>query len=149
MLADLISHVATHTGLPAGKAKAALGLVLDAADRQGAELSRHVFEAVPGARTLAAEMSAASGGTTGSIARLIERTPGGRVVVIEKLIRNLQAQGLGTAEIGALFPAIASFVDVELELGFGHLGDLFGSAAVEALAGQDGSQGMLQKITAR
>jgi hypothetical protein len=150
MLAAFISHIASQASLSDAQARSVLGLFLDAADRQGAGLARTVFEAMPGARTLAAEMSAESGGTTGSIARLIERTPGGRVVVVEKMMRSLHALGLGTQQIGAVFPAISGFLETEFgAVGYGHLGDLLASPSIEALAAQAPPVTGLQMITAR
>ncbi len=56
-------------------------------------MADEIFERVPGARTLAANMGAQIGAATGVIARLIERTPGGRVAVAEQVIRDLHKQG--------------------------------------------------------
>jgi hypothetical protein len=128
MLSDLIKHIALITGMSQKKAKAALGIVLNAADRQGAPFADEVFERVPGARTLAANMGAQVGAATGVIARLIEQTPGGRRSVTEQMIRSLQRQGLGNNEIGALFPAISAFASSVFGVsGVGHLGDMLGS----------------------
>ena len=109
MLSEFIKHVASDTGLNQKTAKAALGIVLNAAERQGAPLADEIFERVPGARVLAANMGAQVGAATGVIARLIEQTPGGRRSVTEQMIRSLQREGLGNNEISALFPAIGAF----------------------------------------
>jgi hypothetical protein len=128
MLAEFIKHIASDTGLSQKKAKAALGIVLNAADRQGTPFAGEVFERVPGARTLAATMGAHVGAATGVIARLIEQTPGGRQAVAEQTIRNLQKEGLGSREIGSLFPAISAFSETLFGVsGVGHLGDVFGA----------------------
>lgn len=128
MLADFIKHIASDTGLNQKKAKAALGIVLNAAERQGAPFADEVFERIPGARTLAASMGAHVGAATGVIARLIEQTPGGRRTVTEQMIRSLQREGLGNNEIGALFPAIGAFVSSVFGVrGVGHLGDVLGA----------------------
>ncbi|MEZ5938029.1 MAG: hypothetical protein R3C52_07390 [Hyphomonadaceae bacterium] len=128
MLADFISHIASHAGVTTIQARAALGIVLNAADRQGAECAREIFERVPGARTLAARMGAETGAATGVIARLIEQTPGGRAEVAASLIRALHDQGLGHAEVAAVFPAISSFAESEFGVrGLGHLGDVLGA----------------------
>lgn len=130
MLTDLVDHISHHTGLSGQDARSALGIVLNAADRQGASLSREIFERVPGSRTLAAKMGDEIGASTGVIARLIEQTPGGRVAVIEHMTKALTARGLGPAEIGSLFPAIQGFAESEFGVrGFGHLGDALGSPA--------------------
>jgi hypothetical protein len=128
MLPDLIKHIASDAGLSQKKAKAALGIVLNAAERQGAPLADEIFERVPGARTLAASMGVQVGAATGVIARLIEQTPGGRRCVTEHMIRSLQQQGLGNNQIGALFPAIGAFATSVFGVsGVGHLGDMLGS----------------------
>lgn len=128
MLAEFIKHIASDTGLSQKKAKAALGIVLNASDRQGTPFAGEIFERVPGARTLAAAMGAKVGAATGVIARLIEQTPGGRQAVAEQTIRNLQKEGLGTREIGALFPAVGAFSESLFGVtGVGHLGDIFGA----------------------
>jgi hypothetical protein len=101
--------------------------VLNAADRQGTPFATEIFERIPGARTLAADMGASAGVATGVIARLIEQTPGGKRAVTEQTIRNLQKEGLGNNEIGALFPAISAFAGSVFGIaGVGHLGDIFG-----------------------
>ncbi len=136
MLSDFVKHIASDTGLSQKKAKAALGIVLNAAERQGAPFADEVFEKIPGARTLAAEMGAEVGAATGVIARLIERTPGGRRAVTEQTIRDLQRHGLGTREIGALFPAISAFADTVFGVpGVGHLGDMFGTFSTGQVSG--------------
>jgi hypothetical protein len=128
MLSDFVKHIASDTGLNQKAAKAALGIVLNAAERQGAPFADEVFERIPGARTLAASMGAHVGAATGVIARLIEQTPGGRRSVTEQTIRNLQREGLGNNEIGALFPAISAFASTVFGVsGVGHLGDIFGT----------------------
>ena len=139
MLSDFIKHIASDAGLSQKKAKAALGIVLNAAERQGAPIADEIFERVPGARILAASMGAQVGAATGVIARLIEQTPGGRRSVTEQMIRSLQREGLGTNEIGALYPAISAFASSVFGVsGVGHLGDMLGSfntgAAVRSVA---------------
>ena len=96
MLNAFIGQVSEATGLAEGEAKAAIGIVLNASERQGAPLANEIFERVPGARTLAATMGNEVGAPTGVLARLIERTPGGRQAVVERLIEDLHAQGLNT-----------------------------------------------------
>jgi hypothetical protein len=128
MLSAFVKHVSKSTGLPAKTAEAAIGIVLNAADRQGAPMADEIFERVPGARTLAASMGAQIGAATGVIARLIERTPGGRQAVAEQVIRDLHREGLGTNEIGRLFPAIGKYAETAFGVtGVGHLGDMFGA----------------------
>jgi hypothetical protein len=128
MLSEFIRHIASDTGLNQKTAKVALGIVLNAAERQGAPLADEIFERVPGARVLAANMGAQVGAATGVIARLIEQTPGGRRSVTEQMIRSLQREGLGNNEISALFPAIGAFSSSVFGVrGVGHLGDMLGT----------------------
>lgn len=128
MLSSFINHVSKTVGLPAEKAEAAIGIVLNAAERQGAPIADEIFERVPGARTLAATMGAQVGAATGVIARMIERTPGGRIAVAEQVIRDLHREGLGNTEIGRLFPAIGKYAESAFGVsGVGHLGDMFGA----------------------
>ena len=79
--------------------------------------------------------AATTGAATGLIARMIERTPGGRSEVAFQMIRDLQCAGLGHTEISALLPSVAGFA--KANLGFaseGHLGDfLCASEALEAV----------------
>ncbi|MEL6259344.1 MAG: hypothetical protein AAFQ67_09860, partial [Pseudomonadota bacterium] len=73
------------------------------------------------------------GAATGEIARLIERTPGGRRHVATGMIRELHHQGLGHQTIGSLLPAIGSFVaDVYDLQDFAHLGDLLGAGEAQS-----------------
>lgn len=128
MLKEFVKHVASDTGLEESEARAALGVVLNAADRQGAEIAEVVFRKAPGARTLSAKAGANVGAATGLIARLIERTPGGRSAVAFQMIQDLQACGLGHDQISGLFPSIAEFA--KARLGYksaGHLGDFLGA----------------------
>ena len=61
------------------------------------------------------------------IARLIEQTPGGKLIVIQSMISNLHKLGLDHAAIGRLLPSISDFAAKTYSLtGFGHLGDLMG-----------------------
>jgi hypothetical protein len=128
MLNAFINEVSKATGLGQAKAEAAIGIVLNAAERQGAPIADEFFERVPGARTLAASMGNQVGAPTGVLARLIERTPGGRMAVVERLMVDLHALGLGPTHIGRLFPAIGKFSESAFGVsGVGHLGDIFGA----------------------
>ncbi len=139
MLSDFITHISSDTGLSQKKAKAALGIVLNAAERQGTPFAHEIFERIPGARTLAAEMGSQVGAATGVIARLIEQTPGGKRAVTEQTIRNLQKEGLGNNDIGALFPAISAFAGSVFGIaGVGHLGDIFGQFNTAQVSGVRG-----------
>jgi hypothetical protein len=133
MLNAFIAQVAEAAGLSEDRAEAAIGIVLNAADRQGAPIADELFGRVPGARTLAASMGAQVGAPTGVLARLIERTPGGRMAVVEQLLESLHAQGLGPNEIGCLFPAISSFSESAFGVsGVGHLGDVLGALGAQS-----------------
>lgn len=132
MLNAFINQVSKASGLSQSKAEAAIGIVLNAAERQGAPIADEIFERVPGARTLAATMGGQVGAPTGVLARLIERTPGGRQAVVERLVEDLHAQGLGPNEIGRLFPAIGKFSETAFGVsGVGHLGDIFGALGAQ------------------
>lgn len=130
MLTDLIAHIAKINGLADPIAKQVLGVVLNAADRQASPFATALFKTVPGARTLAARTGAEIGAPTGEIARLIEQTPGGRLLVIQSMISNLHRLGLDHAAVGRLLPSIADFAQKTYGLtGFGHLGDLMGQSS--------------------
>lgn len=133
MLKDLIDAVATDTGMSKTTTRQALGIVLNASERQGSTFTRELYKKMPGARTLAAKTGDEIGAATGTIARLIEQTPGGRMAVATTMIRNLQKAGLGHSEIAGIFPAVSDFCKTRYNLtGFAHLGDLLGNGAVEA-----------------
>ena len=137
MLDTLIGHVAKTAGIEAQTSREALGIIMNAAERQGAPFAEAMYEKVPGSRTLAATMGAEIGAATDEIARLIEQTPGGRRHVTAMMISDLQARGLGHQSIGEILPAISSFAEQQLGLeGFGHLGDLLGSPGqIDTLVG--------------
>lgn len=125
MLKNLIRHVETETGFPQAKARAALGIIFNAADRQGSPLAEDLFETLPGARTLAAKVGAEIGAATGEVARLIEMTPGGRRYVFTQMIRSLHNIGLGHDAVGKILPTLSRFMQENYgKSGFGHLGDL-------------------------
>ncbi|MEO0465575.1 MAG: hypothetical protein AAF216_03455 [Pseudomonadota bacterium] len=135
MLRDLIRHVAQETGTPQDKAREALGIVLNAADRQGSPFADALFKRLPGARTLAARTGSEIGAPNGTIARLIEQTPGGRRCVAGLMVSKLQDAGLGHREIGMMLPAIAGYAESTYGItGFGHLGDLLGGDRDTALS---------------
>ena len=129
MLKNLIRHIETETGLPQAKARAALGILLNAADRQGSALAEDLFATLPGARPLAAKVGEEVGAATGEIARLIEMTPGGRRYVTTQMIRSLHNIGLGHETIGKILPALSGYMqDTYNMTGFATLGDLLGTA---------------------
>jgi hypothetical protein len=135
MLNAFIIEVSKTAGLTKAKAEAAIGIVLNAAERQGAPIADEFFVRIPGARTLAATMGSQIGAPTGVLARLIERTAGGRMAVVERLMVDLHAVGLGPTEIGRLFPAIGKFSQSAFGVsGVGHLGDIFGALNAPACA---------------
>lgn len=128
MLRDLIRHVANETGITQVKAREALGIIMNAAERQGSPFADALFTRLPGARTLSAKTGSEIGAPTGIIAQLIEQTPGGRRAVACGMIERLQGCELSHKEIGLMLPAIAAFAEKSYEItGFGHLGDLLGS----------------------
>ncbi len=136
MLKDLVRHAAKATGLTQKQARAALGVVFNAADRQGSPFAEALFAKLPGARTLSATVGDEIGAATGVIARLIEQTPGGRRHVASAMIRELHTQGLGHEQIGKLLPAVSTYVEDTYGMsGFGHLGDLLGVDLDAAAAG--------------
>lgn len=128
MLDTLIGHVAKTAGIEVQTSREAVGIIMNAAERQGAPFAEAMYEKVPGSRTLAATMGAEVGAATDEIARLIEQTPGGRRHVTAMMIADLQARGLGHQSIGKILPAISSFSESYLGIeSFGHLGDLLGT----------------------
>ena len=54
MLRDLVRSVAVETGITQAKAREALGIILNAAERQGSPFADELFSRLPGARTLSA-----------------------------------------------------------------------------------------------
>jgi hypothetical protein len=127
-LNQFIGHIATRTGVSRDQARQGLGIVLNAADRQGSAFAEQIFERVVGARDLATECGSSMGAATSVIARLIEQTPGGRTAVATQMIRALQVAGFGNAAIGDLLPAMSDFARTKLAMKSGlHIGDVFGA----------------------
>lgn len=125
MLKNMIKTCATASGLTQVKAKEALGIVLNTAERQGSPLAEAIFRKMPGARTLSATTGSEQGVATGVIARLIEQTPGGRRHVGEGMFASLHKAGLGHKEISQLLPSISEYMQLTYGMeAFGHLGDL-------------------------
>lgn len=138
MLNDLTAHIAKTNGLADPIAKQALGIVLNAAERQASPFAAAMFKTLPGARALAARTGSELGAPVGEIARLIEQTPGGKRLVARDMITALHRIGLDHKDIGALLPAISSHMEeVHGLTGFGHLGDLIGSDLDEAIPAGD------------
>ena len=138
MLKNLIRHVETETGLSQTKARAALGILLNAADRQGSPLAEELFSTLPGARPLAAKVGTEIGAATGEIARLIEMTPGGRRYVTTQMLRALHNIGLGHDAIGKILPAVSGYMQASYDMsGFATLGDLFGTAVTGSEASSE------------
>ena len=132
MMKALIKHISSRTGLSQKDSRVALGIVLNATERQGSAFTTALYKKMPGARTLSAKTGDETGAATGVIARLIEQTPGGRMAVATSMIRNLQKAGLGHSEIAGIFPAVSSFCEEKYGLkGFGHLGDLLGNGKAD------------------
>ncbi|MEZ5986515.1 MAG: hypothetical protein R3B94_11255 [Hyphomonas sp.] len=128
MMNDLTAHIAKTSGLAEPVARQALGIVLNAADRQTSPFAAAMFKSVPGARALAARTGSELGAPVGEIARMIEQTPGGKRRVAREMITALHGIGLDHKDIGALLPAISAHMEETHGLtGFGHLGDLIGS----------------------
>jgi hypothetical protein len=127
MMTDLTAHIAKTSGLGEPLARQALGIVLNAAERQDSALAGAVFRTVPGTRQLAARSGSEIGAPTGEIARLIEQTPGGRRRVVEQMFSALHALGLGHAEISVIPGAIAGWMQARYGAGsFTGLGGLIG-----------------------
>ena len=127
MMVDFEKYVAERIGVTQQSARAAIGILLNAAERQGSPMAEFVFQRIPGARTLAARSGDAVDAPTGVIARLVEQTPGGRSAVAFKLADDLLRVGLGPHQSGNLIPVVSDFL--RARLGFdaiGHLGDLLG-----------------------
>ena len=128
MLNALTAHIANTGGLAEPIAQQALGIVLNAAERQASPFATAMFTTIPGARALSARTGSELGAPVGEIARMIEQTPGGKRRVAREMITALHAIGLDHKHIGALLPAISAHMEeVHGLTGFGHLGDLVGS----------------------
>ncbi len=135
MLKNMIKTCADATGLTQVKAKEAVGIVLNTAERQGSPLAETVFRKMPGARTLSATTGAEHGASTSIIARLIEQTPGGRRHVGEGMFASLHKAGLGHKQISQLLPAISQYMQITYGMeAFAHLGDL---VVADMLTGAD------------
>ncbi|MBO6690252.1 MAG: hypothetical protein NXH70_06810 [Hyphomonas sp.] len=135
MLKNMIKTCADDTGLTQIKAREAVGIVLNTAERQGSPLAEAVFRKMPGARTLSATTGADHGAATGVIARLIEQTPGGRRHVGEGMFASLHKAGLGHKQISQLLPAISKYMQITYGMeAFGHIGDL---VVADMLTGSD------------
>ena len=125
MLNDLIAHIAKTNGLVDSIAKQALGIILNAAERQGSPAAPVMFRTIPGARILAARTGSEIGAPVGEIARLIEQTPGGRRLVAVEMIATLHRIGLDHIAIGNLLPTIGGWMERTHGIeGFAHIGDL-------------------------
>ena len=128
MLDLLIRTISETVELDEKASRSALGILLNAAERQGAPFAETLFRKMPGSRTLAATTGDQIGAATGVIARLIEQTPGGRRHVAATMISDLHGIGLGHRDIGRLLPCVSSFLKEHYEIEeIGHLGDLLGS----------------------
>ncbi len=135
MLTDLIAHIARTAGLGEPEARCAIGILLSSADRQGAPLAEAVFRQVPGSRTLAARSGAEHGAPTGEIARLIERTPGGRRCVVEQMFSALLQAGIDHTSTSRILPAIGVWMDENHGIaGLGQLGALIAHDTEEKVA---------------
>lgn len=135
MLKNMIKTCADDTGLTQVKAREAVGIVLNTAERQGSPLAEAIFRKMPGARTLSATTGAEQGAATGVIARLIEQTPGGRRHVGEGMFASLHKAGLGHKQISQLLPAISKYMQITYGMeAFGHIGDL---VVADMLTGAD------------
>jgi len=135
MMNDLIAHIANASGLAEPDAQRALGILLNAADRQDAPLAAAVFRSVPGTRALAARTGAEIGAPTGEIARLIERTPGGRRRVVEHMFRALLDANLGHEHIGRVLPQIGLWMSENCGIeGVGQIGALIAQDGADAAA---------------
>lgn len=140
MLTQLIKTIADTLSLEETKARRALGVLLNAADRQGASFAETMFRKLPGSRTLAASTGDDIGAATGVIARLIEQTPGGRRHVAAGMISELQNIGLGHREIGQLLPTVSVYLKDSCGIeNVGHLGDLLGSDLDAVITGKSTS----------
>ncbi len=125
MLSELIKKTATTANLDEATARQALGVMFNTAERQGAPLIEKVFSRMPGARTLSATTGAQIGAATGTIARLIEQTPGGRQHVSLSMFSKLHELGLGHSQISALLVSVSDYMSQAYNIsGVGHLGDL-------------------------
>lgn len=133
MLRDLIRHVASEVGLTQAHTRTVLGIVFNAAERQGSPFAEALFKRLPGARTLSARTGSEIGAPNGIIARLIEQTEGGKRHVAQAMLRDLQGEDLSHRQIGQILPAVAAFAEETYGItGFGHLGDLLAGEPIPA-----------------
>ena len=114
MLNQLVDYIAQEVRISRAEAAQAVGVLLNAADRQGAAFAQELFALLPGAREAADRAGAEMGAGAGVVARLIDRSPAGRAAMIEQAMRALHRQGLGSRQIGQLPRAIAGFVQARL-----------------------------------
>ena len=132
MLKDLVQQSAEKLEISPEDARQAIGILLSTIERQGTSQIEKVFSRMSGARTLAAATASTSGLATGPIARLIEQTPGGRRHVAMSMFSRLHKLGLGHGQIADLLGCVRDHVEHSYGIyNFGHLGDLFGTGAVE------------------
>ncbi|MCZ4299244.1 hypothetical protein [Henriciella marina] len=117
MLKDIISVAAIESGVEEPAARHAVGIILNAAQRQGGDLIERIFAQVPGARTLSASTATREGAPRGPIAQLIEQTPGGRQHVTFDMLFRLQRAGLGHAEISSLMNTLSRVLGKRFSLG--------------------------------
>lgn len=133
MLNDLIAHIARATGLEEADARMALGILLNSADRQGAPLAEAVFRNLPGSRALSARVGSLIGAPTGEIARLIERTPGGRRCVVEQMFRALLDAGIDHTSTSRILPCIGAWMEAHYAVqGLGQIGALIAQEPASA-----------------
>ena len=138
MLSELIKTTATTTGLDETQARQALGVLFNTAERQGAPLIEKVFSRMPGARTLSATTGAQTGASTGTIARLIEQTPGGRQHVSLSMFTKFHEIGLGHSQVAQLLKCVSEHMQTSYDIrGIGHLGDLIVTDPAAMAASQD------------
>ncbi|WP_018148047.1 hypothetical protein [Henriciella marina] len=110
MLNALIDETAKRADIDEATARRAIGIVLNAAERQGSEMIETVFAEFPEMRRLSVITAREEKTPTGSIARLIEQTPGGRRHVALDMVSRLHKLGLGHKAVAEIMAATgASF----------------------------------------
>ena len=138
MLNSLIAEASERADIDDATARRAIGIVLNAAERQGSEMIETVFADFPEARRLSVVTARDEQTPVGSIARLIEQTPGGRRHVALDMISRLHKLGLGHKAVAEIMAATgASLGSHQSTSESGLLAELFESDEAAPETGRD------------
>jgi hypothetical protein len=138
MLNSLIAEASKRADIDEATAKRAIGIVFNAAERQGSEMIETVFAEFPETRRLSVVTASEEKTPMGSIARLIEQTPGGRRHVALDMISRLHKLGLGHKAVAEIMAVTgASFGSHLSQSESGLLAELFESVEHTPETGRD------------